>query len=127
VPLLNGPHDNEATAALSITRNRVSKIDKLLANEEAATARRFAADLLADVCEWALMGQGNFEKARVAPQVAKMTYEAYRRARDFRTTEELLAERERLATSYPAGHNRARRYDERIAAIDAELIEREQK
>lgn len=34
---------------------------------------------------------------------------------------ELRAERQRLAESYPVGHNRARRRDERIAALDAEI------
>jgi hypothetical protein len=38
---------------------------------------------------------------------------------------ELVAERESLANSHPAGHNRARRNSERIEKIDAELADRD--
>lgn len=126
MPLLNGPHDNEATAALSITRNRANKIDKLIDEGNVETARTFAAALLADVLEWTMVGKPGTEKAGHFIEIAETAFQAYVRARD-NDTAALIAERERLATSYPAGHNRARRNEERIAAIDAELIERAQK
>lgn len=85
MPLLNGPHDDEATAALSITANRASKIDKLIEDGNIATARTFAAALLADVLEWAMIGKPGEEKARLFVRVGETAFQAYVRAREART------------------------------------------
>lgn len=82
MPLLNGPHDNEASAALSMAANRASKIDKLLKIGEVATARKFAAALLADVLEWSMTSGGSSEKARLFNQIGETAFQAYVRARD---------------------------------------------